>query len=254
MSREETEILKWFKHQACEEQRLLTQISGLTDQVNGLTRNVNNCISQLHQKQQNLNAANHRLKELEQALTQSERSRAICENELQHEQSTHASTKDYLAQEFAQHHRAESTLARQSQAMRNLSEFLTLMQGTSERDKGDVVHALASRDDMGMLMMELEDKKQAFAELEEQRKQELAQFEGTTNYLREHCLKHHQQQPQAYELDSRMEAGATSVSSTKKRKSRRGRTQRNDAEGGTPSTFEAEAQVSPQSPMLESHT
>ncbi|KAL8779267.1 MAG: hypothetical protein Q9203_003647 [Teloschistes exilis] len=249
MSHEETEILKWFKHQACEEQRLLTQISGLTDQVNGLTRNVNNYINQLHQKQQSLNAANHRLQELEQALAQSERSRAICENELQHEQSTHASTKDYLAQEFAQHHRAEDTLARNEE----LIGILDIDARDKERDKEALVHTLSGRDDMGMLMMELEDKKQAFAELEQQRKQELAQFEGTTNYLREHCLKHHQQQPQAYELDSQIETGTISSSITKKHKSRRGRTQRNDAEGETVSAFEAEAQVSPQSPMLENH-
>ncbi|KAI4228465.1 MAG: hypothetical protein L6R40_008130 [Gallowayella cf. fulva] len=240
MSREEVEILKWFKHYACEEQKMQHQISGLTDQVNLLSRNLNSCVVQLNHKHHSLqstshtlNAANKRIQELEQVLSQSERSRAICDNELHFERAAHASTKDYLAQEFEHHNRADSALARQAQAMKNLSDFLELMQGTSDDAKEATVQTLANRNDMGTLMMELEDKKQALAELEDQRQQEHAQFEHTTKYYQEQCTsQQHLHSAPSRELDSSMDVGSAEEVSHGAATGRRMRSKRIRAQRG----------------------
>lgn len=261
MSREEVEILKWFKRCACVEQGLQQQIIGLTDQVNLLSRNLNTCTVQLNHKQHclqstngNLNTANKRIQELEQAFLQSERSRAICENELQFEKNSHSTTKDYLAQEFENHHRAASALERQAQAMKNLSDFLELMQGTSDQAKEATIQALTQRNDMGTIMLELEDKKQELAELEDQRKLEHAQFEDTTKYYREQCLKHHQYTnteingPMAREINSSMEIGSPEEASReaiagRRVRSKRLRAQRGRAEGETYTSYKTESQA-----------
>ncbi|KAI4219484.1 MAG: hypothetical protein L6R36_008290 [Xanthoria steineri] len=261
MSREEIEILKWFKRCACVEQELQNQVNGLTDQVNLLSRNLNTCTVQLNHKHHclqstnsTLNVANKRLQDLEQAFLQSERSRAICENELQSEKNSHSTTKDYLAQEFENHHRAAGALVRQGQAMKNLSDFLELMQGTSDQAKEATVQALTHRDDMGTIMLELEDKKQALAELEDQRKLEHTQFENTTKYYREQSLKHHQYTnteingQMAREINGPTEIGSTEEASHeaaagRRVRSKRLRAQRGRVEGGTYTTYKTEDQT-----------
>lgn len=229
LSREELEIFKWFKHQASSEQKLIDQVSDLTGQVNNLNRNLNQCAGQLHQRQLSLNTASQHSQELEQALLLSERSRAICENDLQTERSAHALTKDYLAQEFAQLQRADSIMARQSQAMKNLSDFLALMQGASDEDKEATVEALTAREnEMSAMMVELEDKKQALAKLEEQRKSEHAQFETTTKQLHEYYLNSHQH-PEPTGARA-AEGSAHGAPSNRRYRTRRARTQQSRTE------------------------
>lgn len=193
-----------------------------------------------------MNAANKRLQDLEQAFLQSERSREICENKLQFEKNSHSTTKDYLAQEFENHHRAASALERQAQAIKNLSNFLELMQGTSDQAKEATVQALTYRDDIGTTMLQLEDKKQALAELEDQRKLEHAQFKDTAIYYREQYLKYHQytsteingpidreiNSPMAHEINGPMEIGSTEEASHESAAGRRVRSKRIRAQRG----------------------
>lgn len=171
---EKTGVLDWLKHQAYGElQRLQDRVSNLTTQNYSLSTSLNQNVKQLRYKQLGLNAAERRLQELEHALQQSEKSRANCENDLQAERSAHAWTKKHLSQVLAQHCRADNALAQQSQAIENLSKYLELIQGISQDEEASM-GSRASRDDIGAMIMELEDKTQTLAELEGQRKQEHA--------------------------------------------------------------------------------
>ncbi|KAL9611405.1 MAG: hypothetical protein Q9167_003946 [Letrouitia subvulpina] len=178
MSSEDLDLLRVIKNQALEEQRLRNDKRSLEDQVNALTRNLNACKTQLHHVQANLNSTNARSQELEQLLAQSEQNRAVCETDKHHEQLSRAAIYEQLSQELGRRQVTETALARQAAAMKNMSDFLGLMQSSSNEDKEATVQALTNRNDIGTLLMEVEAKKQALEALEEQRRSERVQFEA----------------------------------------------------------------------------
>lgn len=142
----------------------------LTLQINKQNSNLHQTGLQLQQAQVDLNAALGRCQEVEALCVESQKFYAGLENELQEEKQNHKNTCDALETEMKELATAEKNLERYWSTLKGLSEFLTMVQVTSSEDKAVVTTSLLSEggNDIGSLLMEIENKKEYIQILEEE--------------------------------------------------------------------------------------
>ncbi len=118
-----------------------------------------------------LNTAVGRYQELEALYVESQKFYAGLENQLQEEKQNHKNTRDALEAEMKELAKTEKNLERYWSTLKGLSEFLTMVQVTSSEDKAVVMSGLLSEgNDIGSLLMDIENKKEYIQILEEEQR------------------------------------------------------------------------------------
>lgn len=142
----------------------------LTLQINKQNSNLHQTGLQLQQAQVDLNAALGRCQELETLCMESQKFYAGLENELQEEKQNHKHTCEALEAESKELATMEKNLERYWSTLKGLSEFLTMVQVSSSEDKAVVTTGLLSEggNDIGSLLMDIENKKEYIQILEEE--------------------------------------------------------------------------------------
>lgn len=158
------------------EQELLNVKEGLTEQVNKQNGNLHNLATQCQSLQQAAQAAKNRCEEYEHAYQESQQTRSSLAFQLQEEKQRHEKTLQAFDFEMKEHAKTERELDRHFFTLNRLSEFLTMVQ-MATGDKTVVMDGSNKENNLGNLMLELEDKKQYIDNLEDKLKMAKQEYE-----------------------------------------------------------------------------
>ena len=183
----------WYKTCIGREQDLVRHKEGLTEELNRQNQNLHSLHMQSQNLQQALNATESRRQEYEVAYNESQRVRAELAHGLREEQEMHKRTALTLDFENREHAKTEKELERLYFTLNRLSEFLTMVQVASKDDKVVIIDAYNKGDNIGSLMLEIEDKKQSIGNLEDKLKMAKQEFEA--------ALANHQQAMELKEME-----------------------------------------------------
>jgi len=169
LSTDDSLLWEFFKKCARREEGLFQRNQALTLQINKQNANLHQTNLQLQQAQVDLNAAVCRCQELETLYLESQKFYAGLENQLQEERQNHKNTRDALETEMKKLAKTEKNLERYWSTLKGLSEFLTMVQVTSSEDKAVVMTTLLSEgNDIGSLLIDIENKKEYIQILEDE--------------------------------------------------------------------------------------
>lgn len=160
VSSDDAPLGDFIRRCACREEALLQQVAALTAQVDRRNSNIQHMGQQHQQIQVALNAANTRIRDLEQAYGQSEKLRRDLENQVRMEEENHKTTQESLGFEFSQHAKAAMNEKRYWSTVKVLLGFLGEIQVTSAEGKGMTLANLPNGNTLEALMTEVEGRDQ----------------------------------------------------------------------------------------------
>ena len=172
-------LWNWYKVCISREQDLVKLKEGLTEQINRQNQNLHSMSMQCHNFEQTIIAANSRCKQYEAAYNDSQRVQGMLAQQLEEETQKNKKMSLELEFEFKEHAKTEKELERHYITLNRLSEFLTVVQVASKEDKALVMDGFNNENNLGNLMLEIEDKKQYIGNLEEKLKFAKHEFEAS---------------------------------------------------------------------------
>jgi len=132
-----------------------------------------------------LNTANKRCENYERACGELQRGHAELNNQLHEERQNHNATNMALDHELKVRAKMEQDLERYWSILRKLSEFMTRVSIASSGDRSVMLDGLRDDEDLGHLMLELDEKKECISALEKRltmekqgREEAIAELEG----------------------------------------------------------------------------